>query len=221
MLTNKIKKTAFTLAEVLVTLMIIGVIAAMTVPTLKKSADMEEYVTGCKKAYSTISNATKMVEMDHGDVKRWGNIDGGDEAIQKMYDYYSEHLNIIKSCPPNTPGCWTQSISLNGDKSGNEYGIGTNTISFTTADGMHWCFDGIGTEGVGVKNAPSGSLGMWVDINGDKKPNQVGSDVFVFVLDPNRGVVPGGTDNKSANCNTSKNGWDCTARVLREGKITY
>ncbi len=49
MLTNKIKKTAFTLAEVLVTLMIIGVIAAMTVPTLKKSADMEEYVTGCKK----------------------------------------------------------------------------------------------------------------------------------------------------------------------------
>ena len=39
-------KTAFTLAEVLVTLMIIGVIAAMTIPGLRKNADMQEYVAG-------------------------------------------------------------------------------------------------------------------------------------------------------------------------------
>ena len=221
MLKNKKSMTAFTLAEVLVTLMIIGVIAAMTVPTLKKSADMEEYVVGCKKAYSTISNATKMVEMDHGDVKRWGNVDSGDAAIQKVYNYYSEHLNIIKSCPPNTAGCWQQATSLNGNKAGTAYGIGKNVISFTTADGMHWCFDGIGTGEVGVAKAPSGSLGMWVDINGDKKPNQVGSDIFVFVLDPNRGVVPGGTDNNSAYCKSDSTGWDCAAKVIKEGKITY
>lgn len=217
----RMKRQGFTLAEVLVTLIIIGIIAAMTVPGLKRHSDMEEYVAGCKKAYSTIANATRLVEMDHGDVKRWGNIDGGDDAIKKMYDYYSEHMNIIHACGANEKGCWQQATDLSGANTGNAYGIGANTISFTTADGMHWCFDGIGTEAVGLKDTPSGSLGMWVDVNGDKKPNQVGSDIFVFVLDPKRGVVPGGTDNNYANCKEGGTGYDCAARVLKEGKITY
>lgn len=48
------KRKGFTLAEVLVTLTIIGVIAAMTIPTLIRSTGDQEYKTGCKKAFSTL-----------------------------------------------------------------------------------------------------------------------------------------------------------------------
>ena len=221
MLTNKIKKTAFTLAEVLVTLMIIGVIAAMTVPTLKRHSEMEEYAAGCKKAYSTISNATKMAEMEHGDVKRWGKLDKEQKNLQKIYDYYSEKMNIINYCPANTSGCWQQSTSLAGEDTGNDYGIEENAISFTTADGMHWSISGGDPKSVGVDDAPEGSIIVWADINGNKKPNQIGSDVFSFVIDPTRGVLPGGADNDYANCTSGASGKDCAARVIKEGKITY
>lgn len=221
MSTNKIKKTAFTLAEVLVTLIIIGVISAMTVPGLKRHAEMEEYAVGCKKAYSTLSNATKMVEMEHGDVKRWGKLDKQQKNLQKVYDYYSEKMNVIKYCQANTTGCWEQSTLLTGENAGNNYGIETNAISFTTADGMHWSISGGDPETVGVGDAPDGSIIVWADINGNKKPNQIGSDVFSFVIDPARGVLPGGSDNEYENCTSTGNGKDCAARVIKEGKITY
>lgn len=217
----KNKKSAFSLAEVLVTLIIIGVIAAMTVPGLKRNSDMEEYAVGCKKAYSTISNATRLIETNHGDVKRWGKVSENPESLQKIYDYYSEVMNVIKSCPANTTGCWEQSTALNGQNAGNEYGIEANSVSFATADGMFWTISGGDPATVGVDNAPEGSIIVWADINGKKKPNQIGSDVFSFVIDPTRGVLPGGSDNNFVNCTSTGEGKDCTARVIKEGKITY
>lgn len=53
-------KNAFTLAEVLITLAIIGVIAAMTIPTLLTSTRGKEYETGAKKAMSTLANSLQM-----------------------------------------------------------------------------------------------------------------------------------------------------------------
>ena len=51
------KFKAFTLAEVLITLGIIGVVAALTLPTLIQNHQKQVYVTQLKKAYSTINNA--------------------------------------------------------------------------------------------------------------------------------------------------------------------
>lgn len=219
-------KTAFTLAEVLVTLMIIGVIAAMTIPGLRKNADMQEYVAGCKKAHTTISNAMRAAEMEHGDFKRWGFKDGDDDSIQKVGDYLTANMNILRKCEPNKPGCWTQTRKLNGTGNiGTETGIGENSLSFTTADGMNWSLDGGGASVSGVTNNIGTHFRAFVDINGDKKPNMMGYDVFVFIVDANRGVVPAGADNNSANCSqTSTNnyaGVDCAAKVIKEGKITY
>ena len=223
MFKNRGKKSAFTLAEVLVTLIIIGVISAMTVPGLKRHAEMEEYAVGCKKAFSTISNATKMAELKHGDMKRWAKInENSEDGLKKIYEYYNGEMNIIKYCATDT-GCWEQSISLSGENVGSTTGITSDSISvsFTTADGMHWVMSGGDPATVGVDDAAEGSIIVWADINGNKKPNQVGSDVFSFVIDPKRGVLPGGSDNESENCTADGTGYDCAARVIREGKITY
>ena len=54
------KKSGFTLAEVLVTLMIIGVIAAMTIPSLMQNTAQQEYKAGFKKAVSMLNQAVTL-----------------------------------------------------------------------------------------------------------------------------------------------------------------
>ncbi len=54
------KRFGFTLAEVLITLTIIGVVAAMTIPTLLSNSSDQQYKTGLKKAISTINQAITM-----------------------------------------------------------------------------------------------------------------------------------------------------------------
>ena len=49
-------KKAFTLAEILIVLMVIGVIATMTVPSLMKGVNEAQFKTAYKKAFNTVTN---------------------------------------------------------------------------------------------------------------------------------------------------------------------
>ena len=60
------RKCAFTLAEVLITLGIIGVVAAMTIPTLMTNIRAKQYITKYKKALATLSNAARMSDSKYG-----------------------------------------------------------------------------------------------------------------------------------------------------------
>ena len=63
---HSLKHAAFTLAEVLITLGIIGVVAALTLPTLIQNHQKQVYVTQLKKAYSTLNNAINKMAVDEG-----------------------------------------------------------------------------------------------------------------------------------------------------------
>lgn len=63
------KERGFSLAEIVVTLMIIGVIAAMTLPSLRQTAEEREKVAQVKKAYSILTQATERAEQDNGPIK--------------------------------------------------------------------------------------------------------------------------------------------------------
>ena len=225
------KELAFTFAEVLITLMIIGVISAMTIPVLKKHTTQEEYISRVKKAYSSIAQATKLIETQHGEIKRWGKLTGSvgeDEesapnGVTKAFEYYSERLNIVQSCTNGTAGCWTQTKQLKGSSYGNANNAKKSSIAFQTADGMYWnIFGQTDTNEYGVTKAATDSLVIFVDTNGEKKPNTLGLDVFVFVVNPERGVLPAGSDNNSTNCKDPKSsGIDCAARIIKTGKIDY
>lgn len=233
------KEYAFTLAEILITLMIIGTILAITIPGLKKHATQEEYISRAKKAYSSIAQATKLIETQHGEIKRWGKLTGSvgeDEnseeneenesapnGVTKAFDYYRERLNIVKSCTNGTAGCWTQTKQLNGSSYGNANNAKKSSIAFQTADGMYWNIFGQNeTNEYGVTKAATDSLVIFVDTNGDKNPNTLGLDVFVFIANPERGVLPAGSDNNSTNCqNSDASGIDCAAKLIKTGKINY
>ncbi len=66
------KNNAFTLAEVLITLGIIGVVAAMTIPNLIQSNFEKRTVTILRETQSILSQAIRMAEEEYGDVSGWG-----------------------------------------------------------------------------------------------------------------------------------------------------
>lgn len=97
----------FTLAEVLITLGIIGVVAAMTIPTLMTKYQQEVYVTKMKSTYSLFQQAFRAAEAEHGDPTGWdfgegSNNVGGISAknTRRMVDTYIVpyiKVNIEKS----------------------------------------------------------------------------------------------------------------------------
>lgn len=103
------RKSAFTLAEVLITLGIIGVVAAMTLPVLTQKNNNRVVETRLMKFYSAINQAVKMAELDYGDKQYWWNdlagaqlddegnpIEGTSEAESWFNKYLKPYMKIIK-----------------------------------------------------------------------------------------------------------------------------
>jgi len=67
------KRAAFTLAEVLITLAIIGVVAAMTIPTLVQSYKKQVIETKLTRFYTTMNQAIRLSEAHNGSVTTWEN----------------------------------------------------------------------------------------------------------------------------------------------------
>lgn len=82
------KSLAFTLAEVLLTMTIIGVVAAMTIPTLHYQRVKKEYTTKLKNFYSRMDNAILDMETDYGSFRDLRKPDKG-----KGYDWYMKYID--------------------------------------------------------------------------------------------------------------------------------
>ena len=100
-----VKKKAFTLAEVLITLGIIGVVAALTIPTLIQDSQSRATVTGLKKAYATLQNAFDRAVDENGTPDTWDLV-GNQSATgaTNMLNALAPFLNITKNCGTGT-GC--------------------------------------------------------------------------------------------------------------------
>ena len=214
-------KNAFTLAEVLITLVVIGVVAAITVPSLMNTHDNYVFTSALKKDFSVLSNAFNLSKkFDYNDYEYWNHSDSNTQALYENYLYIKKYLNVIRECK-DEEGCWSEDITVdpkgNVANSATTKGIGGNIVTFTLSDGTNVCLDYWSQSDIisnfGVTQYLSGTpLSIWVDVNGDKKPNKMGKDVFAFVL-TNRGLVPAGSNNDSANCTTT--GYDCAAKYIR------
>ena len=83
----------FTLAEVLITLGIIGIIAAMTIPNLVKKWEERAIISKYKKMYSTLANAYYMAVADNGNPEHWALSDRA--SLLKIFEPY---LNVTERC---------------------------------------------------------------------------------------------------------------------------
>ena len=208
----------FTLAEILITLVIIGVIAAFTIPTLINNTKKQEYVAGLKKANSVLSQALyKMTENNAYPVGDYSYLNESN-----FIDEFAKVVSTVKKCDTfaecfdkgqfgyKALGNYTVSISL-----------GKSVI---TSDGQMYSFVAPqNIYGISQEDADNTTGRIIVDINGGKNPNQLGYDLFLFYLVKNKGIIPAGS-NSTAECDNSSGsaaGWTCAARVLKENAMNY
>ena len=76
------RKAAFTLAEVLITLGIIGVVAAITIPTFIQNYQKHVVETRLKKFYSTMTQAIELAKLDYGEIDYWFPYGGSSEYVK-------------------------------------------------------------------------------------------------------------------------------------------
>jgi prepilin-type N-terminal cleavage/methylation domain-containing protein len=94
-------RKAFTLAEVLITLGIIGIVATLTIPGLIANYKKKETVTRLKKAYSTMAQAIQLSEVDNGDAASWSyppfrDFDKTEEFVNQYILPYFKYLKAEK-----------------------------------------------------------------------------------------------------------------------------
>lgn len=228
------KRKAFTLAEVLVTLMIIGVIAAITVPSLKRKSDEAEFVAGVLKAYSNLTNAVNRMSGDYGAIGIGSNWTSSTKFMKNLQKY----MNVTKKCkmatgeegdenydPGNFTECFTRFASykqLKGTAAGTYFTESSNM--FTTADGISYAYLPNTSNSNGYFVATEYAKGIFgrffVDVNGPKKPNIFGVDSFCFIIVKGKGVIPCGT-GKVNDCKKTASGTACAAKVIANKKIDY
>ena len=116
-------KNGFTLAEVLITLGIIGIVAAMTLPTLNQKNNEKVMVSKLKKSYSVMQQAYLMAVKDKGTPDQWGlvnnvntdqNVDDINDVNNLLY-HIKDYLKITKYCGSKSEGCWVDTAALNGN----------------------------------------------------------------------------------------------------------
>ena len=176
-------KNAFTLAEVLITLAIIGVVAAMTMPTLIQNHQKKSLEVATKKFYSIMSQAVRQYMADEGvdDLRNTAlagnNYESYDspEAVESIRNFMTKYLKIAKECDHDANDCFAQKYKAwNG---GELYGGFPDTSNY-------YCLrDYVLADGaiirIGYCSTP---IDLYVDVNGKKGPNRVGYDLWSMTI---------------------------------------
>lgn len=185
-------KKAFTLAEVLITLGIIGVVAALTIPALISNHNKKVVAARLSKAYNTISNAIRLSENDNGMMSDWPT--GANLNVDSFWNtYLKPYFSGARICE-NCRACGYPSNCTDPSTFGTKWaGIGqwaleTNSsrLLFQFSDGTVIFFPRNTINEAGEAAYVSY---LFIDINGAQKPNEAGRDVFCFVRDYEKGRI--------------------------------
>jgi len=237
------RRIAFTLAEVLITLLIIGVVASLVVPALINETNKVEYVTKLKKESAVLQQAFKLLALDAGgsilnnpNFNCSGSLCETTTSANAMNDFATK-LNVIKNCG-NSQGCLYASPRKN---LGGSIDISNLDSEWNGIYGKAIWVDGTmmtvniynsnctnnTNYGSPLINSPlyhsiCGDIG--IDINGESGPNQRGRDYFNFWI-TKTGIYPRGIYNDGFSCDINSSNVftssGCTAKVLSEGAMNY
>lgn len=179
-------KHGFTLAEVLVTLGIIGVVSALTIPTLVKNHQRQVYVTQLQKVVNELSQAADKAITDNNAVSLDETRYGTNKA-NGARNFLNDYFKIVKDCGETATPCFADSYE---DLSGNAIELSTPIVAVSLASGASisilatWYEPPYNEENNGtiVKNAYHSNYTLQIDINGRQGPNIAGRDLFTFDL---------------------------------------
>jgi|GEM_PF-359776 len=185
--------TGFTLAEVLITLLIIGIIASIVIPALINDVQDAELKTKWKKEFGVITQAYKNVKLDDGDYNFIFTASSGTDLNNKM----SKYFNIAKFCGTyyDRLDCFVSHTAKFNYKS-----LDGSLLAASMFDNAQFYL----TDGSFIMIEEYGKY-MYVDVNGfEKGPNVLGKDLFGIKALSDR-ILPLGADGTGETMDTCNN----------------
>ncbi|MGN0019116.1 MAG: type II secretion system protein [Candidatus Gastranaerophilaceae bacterium] len=245
-LKNTKKFIAFTLAETLIVMGIIGVVAALTIPNLNSSTNNMEKVTKVKKIYAQLNEAQNRATAVYGPLINWCTGLTGEECSAKYMDRITEFLKVTKTCDETNYSTQNSCFYFVDP-------LGTTDISMDTAaskskfylaDGAVVSVGLISPRSANEKMVQGAAFGqikdvfqyfediygyagmLLVDIDGPNKgKNSAGNDVFGFYVS-SQGIVPCYAANVGNSPGCLGGGLDygfefCTGWVIQYSNMDY
>ncbi len=186
---NKVKCSGFTLAEVMITLVIVGVVTAIAIMVLINNQKDAELKSRFRKTFSVMSqsiNKTNMIDFS-GSASCYYPVNNdkqqdGDTARQDCIEFFktfAKNMNVIKTCDRNAKeeGCvpdYHSYLSVSGCYYFTQESINNRDVVYVLADGQIIIL-------YGNYNTQPYPL-FAIDINGKKGPNKGGYDLFTFKI---------------------------------------
>lgn len=215
------KKQGFTLAEVLITLGIIGVVAAITLPSLIHNYRAIVLHAQFKEQYSRLAQALRRMVSEEEI-----SLDPGSLGIGKLSSYLAKYYNIASDCgninsgtgciqQNDTGGIDTYETYSGKTKMDRQY---IDDATLVLNDGTTLFFE------QGTQSLKMGHYLITIDINGYKnKPNRLGHDLFTFIVQENGELTTDFSDigysaldlcDKTSS--STKNGYGCAKYAIKD-----
>lgn len=222
-------KVGFTLAEVLITLGIIGVVAAMTIPTLMQKYYEKQTVAKLKETYSILSQALKSASQEEGLPEEWDCNKASKESAEKGAAIFKKYIKVATDCgvddskgmcvaPTNYP-------SLNGRE---EWSFFKNSPEYKIKlmNGTSFWFRFIDSDTEIVRKRDGMIMSFKIDTNGVAKPNVAGKDLFFLRYYEGKGLLlegnPSTAESYKVTClNKNQSGVGCAYYVVTFGNMDY
>lgn len=215
------KYKGFTLAEVLITLGIIGIVASLTLPNIIVNYKKKQTVTQLKKVYSVLSQAYEMSKSENESSEYWidNSVAVNTDAVKKyVQKYWLPYFKSIQECSKYGDCAYNVgATSLNGTDSLGL--VGNNRYTIILGDGTLIAFVPFSWDDNLQIQYWGGDQKFYVDLNGAKKPNIIGKDVFIFKLSDNKLMANCQTLSKSqidSNCSKTGNCMCCAGKIIRD-----
>lgn len=198
------KSFAFTMAEVLMVIAVIGVTASLALPNLSNNMEEKKTVSALRKIYAELDTAYQAVVAQYGRPPEWADITNSTSDEAMTAEFFGKFNRVLS----NTSTSQSRVTRLK-DNSEVEYNVKS----------MSDIISGLSTKT--QNNSCTGEMGnLIVDVNGHKKgENTIGRDKFTFYMCYEEGLVPSG-DSASGPIATNTNN-DNAAWVIKAGNMDY
>lgn len=195
---NLKKNYAFTLAEVLITLGIIGVVAALTIPILMANINNTDLKVKWKQTYSQFAQATAMIMQENGGTMQ--NLCAGTDPHNCFLNFYESKLKLIKRCA-SASGCGSSNLYFSDNSSAAVWNINYTPAAVLPNGSVFHLYSYGANAAIYAQNCSYGGMFaktacayVQVDVNGSKGPDKIGTDVFAFAIFSD-GISPWGVND--------------------------